>query len=684
MADEITIPPVESLPSITEADEFSDVKLLPYGIRARGYDGQAIGPANYQAQALANRTHYLKTRLDSIGTPIKSVFGRTTQAITAQTGDYTAEQIAETAGKRFVTPTDVQAWNAKLSASSVSTLNGKSLTAGGNVTLSDIGASPVAHQHAASEITGLLTAINAALLPGSGVTITQDNNGRSVISATSSGGVFGGQFTVVTRNIATLSPATFYLSDQTSFAFAAYALKEEAGSTATITTDSYDDVTAYNKTPGLIFDGLVHQYNGETYLLADAGSGIYSKQIALSGSSIKLTGAAVSVVPAMTTDTSPTGYIASASSLSTSGGSSTPWRAFYAFDGLVPNTNGNDCWASGAGPTTAAPQWLAIQLPAAAPVKSYSITNRYQYGNSPAAWKLQGCNDGATWTDLHSVSNDINNNAAAVRTYTLPATAFYSNYRLLITAAATTSSYVSVAELKLYSPAGKLILQSGGKYYSVNGGALTEITSSITPAVIDSVGVSSSGQISVSSLTAPVSAISNDILYVKTTCFQPSQIAIPKQTVSVKSWNAITSASVTSTQSGSGAIRFAVSRNLTEWFVFSSGSWVSVGALTPDTSGASKLLSQGMTTATLAGVTAAQWVTFYSDTLDSIAFAVAIDVPNPEADSATIDTVSLSVSASAWKLQTPAEVEIRWYRDRVIFKPATTGNYKFAYQQPQQ
>ncbi|MEI7164559.1 hypothetical protein [Pectobacterium parmentieri] len=52
-------------------------------------------------------------------------------------------------------------------------------------------------------------------------------------------------------------------------------------------------------------------------------------------------------------------------------------------------------------------------------------------------------------------------------------------------------------------------------------------------------------------------------------------------------------------------------------------------------------------------------------------------------DVATIDRLTLNVNdASSWKVQSPAEVEIRWRTDSVTFRTTTVGNYKLAYQVP--
>ncbi|POD89159.1 hypothetical protein BV925_23285, partial [Pectobacterium odoriferum] len=87
-----------------------------------------------------------------------------------------------------------------------------------------------------------------------------------------------------------------------------------------------------------------------------------------------------------------------------------------------------------------------------------------------------------------------------------------------------------------------------------------------------------------------------------------------------------------------------------------------------------------MTPAELGGITAAQWTQLFSSNNgvpDALAFAFALDITDPAADIATIDRLVLSVNdASSWKVQSPAEVEIRWRTDSVTFRTATAGNYK--------
>ncbi|KGA39012.1 hypothetical protein KU75_25255, partial [Pectobacterium odoriferum] len=164
------------------------------------------------------------------------------------------------------------------------------------------------------------------------------------------------------------------------------------------------------------------------------------------------------------------------------------------------------------------------------------------------------------------------------------------------------------------------------------------------------------------------------------------QIAIQKSLSSASSWSQINSATLTATQTGNGKVRVAVTRDLVNWHVWRNGAWIDVGALSADTAGATKLIADGMTPTELGAITAAQWTQLFSannGVPDSLAFAFALDITDPAADVATIDRLLLNVNnTSSWRLQSPAEVEIRWRNDNVTFRNIASGNYKLAYQIP--
>ncbi len=68
---------------------------------------------------------------------------------------------------------------------------------------------------------------------------------------------------------------------------------------------------------------------------------------------------------------------------------------------------------------------------------------------------------------------------------------------------------------------------------------------------------------------------------------------------------------------------------------------------------------------------------------DYLAFSFALEITDSATDVATIDRLALNVNeVSSWKLQTPAEVEIRWRTNSVTFRTVAAGNYKLGYQIP--
>ncbi|AUQ25141.1 discoidin domain-containing protein [Dickeya zeae] len=553
------------------------------------------------------------------------------------------------------------------------------------------------HTHTASQITDFTDAVRkvlvATLAAGQGVSLNYDTtNNQLVVSATgsnSSGGNSGGRgYTVVTRSGATANQVftfPFSATGSMDYSFEAFALREEAGLTSTIMTDSYDSGDVYNHTPGLVFDGTAKAVAGEKVALS-SDSTFFSTSLSprsTAQASAIYALSTRSAVPAMTSNTQ-SGYTVTASSNNADGNAASQlWKAFNKSNALL-----TDAWLSAGAPSSASPQWIAIQMPAAVRVAGYSIATRNQngYSNSPKTWIFQGSNNGTTWVDLHSVVGDTRNVAGQVRAYSLRVQADYAYYRLYITDynISGLSGFVAVGELDIQL-AEKILLRSGSNYYTSSNGTLVQVPSPSNAIDIDSVGFYWSGYISTSSLMSlgSVSIVAGHsadaiILY-------PPQIAIPLQLSNIKGFNSITMATATVNQAGGGSVRIAVSRNLTEWFVFSASTWVSIGSLTANDADASKLIAQGMTPAMLAGITESQWSLLYTDTLympDNIAFAVAVDAQNPETDSAAIDSISLSVSESVWKKQTEAEVEIRWYPDKVTFKTVAAGNYKLAYQQP--
>ena len=148
----------------------------------------------------------------------------------------------------------------------------------------------------------------------------------------------------------------------------------------------------------------------------------------------------VKVTPNMTSDTAPTGYTITYSSRYSSS-----YSGYRAFDG---NTASGYEWYSAQNDVVGA--WVACQLPSAVIVKKLAIYNRNN--STPYAmkqFKLQGSNDGTTWTDIDTYN--IASNTQALRSvFTVNNTTAYNRYRIYVVEG-WASNYVAIAEIELYS-----------------------------------------------------------------------------------------------------------------------------------------------------------------------------------------------------------------------------------------
>ncbi|NCF03824.1 discoidin domain-containing protein [Kosakonia sp. MH5] len=620
---------------------------------------------------------------------VSSVFGRT-GAVTAQAGDYSADQINETADRKFVTPAEKSAWSAKqdvlVSGSNIRSLFGLSLTGSGNLapTPAQMGAAATQHTHAVADIADFTQQTQALIVnsleAGSGITLGQSPvSGKTIISASGSGAGGGGGYIVVDRAGATAGQVhSFSFAPQSGFNLCAYALKSEQGQqNKSYTQDAFPagSEAGFNTTADIVFNaklGLITQLN---YVTAAEG-GLFSAEVLKKGKSLVLsTNADNSIVPKMTANNAPAGYTVSASSVYDSGS-----PAYSAFDRVATTA-----WVTLSGPT----QWIQIKLPEAKKVNRFRITNRtvsQPFQNNPRTFALYGSNDGTNFTLLAN-GTSTSNVGDAQTTVTIPAPAAWLYYRLTVTAVFQSGS-VTLGELELLGdPSTRFLLNgSDGKYYTVVSGALSEVAGAIDSTVIANQGVASvtlteSMQQQLGDAWKLVTGESVEISGVLT---PDDQIALPLELTGASAWSTVNSATITASLSGAGATGVAVTRDLNDYVVFDGTAWVSIGGLTADTAGAEKLIAQGMAAAAVSALTAVQWAQLWpAGVPDRLAFAYALHIADAAADKAEITGNVLSVNeVSAWKLQTPAEVEIRWYADSVSFKTLTAGDYKLAYQIP--
>lgn len=591
-----------------------------------------------------------------------SSFNGRTGSITPQTGDYTADQVNETATRLFVSPAEKTTWSGKANAT---------------------------HTHTVSQISDftdkVAEQIGLNLKPGSGISINYDTVKKTTtITATGGGSGSGGvAFTTAEKLGATANQVhTFNISKQTKYDLAAFALKSESGKTNNVyVQETFAAVNAvnYNLTSQLSFASALTLLTSYSYTPTVDGS-LWSYTPLERGAALELnTGGDKSIVPPMFAD-SQNGYIATVSSVYDASG-----HAYFVFDGDPAMA-----WASLYQPSSGNPQWIRIQLPKKTKVTRYAVVNRLGgYVNSPTVWSLLGSNDGSTWTTLDS-RTDTDNTSGKVRMYSITTPSDYLYYQLTITAVAG-SGVAIVGELQLFGdPNNKFVLQSGGKNYIVNASkTLEEVTDSpLTAAVILAKGNMSAGitEAQLNTLGDGFKIVTNGIFPIDAILTPSPQIAVPKTLTNILNWGTINSSTLGVTTTGGGVGRLAVTRDLAEYFVFENSAWKSIGALTADKASADKLTASGMTAATLAAITPAQWITLYANNdnqYDKIAIAYGLKLVNAASDSAKMTAHTFNYNeVGSWKLQTPAEVEIRWTNNTVSFKTVAAGDYKLAYQTP--
>lgn len=628
---------------------------------------------------------------------VPSIFGRTGQ-IVAEQGDYTSEQITETGEKLFVSPAEKSAWNGKQdkleSGKSIKTILGKAVLGSGNITFSpsDIGAAKEVHKHTVSEITDwkkeTQNLITGSLEAGDGIAFGQNTvTGKTIITATGGGSGSGKEAVSIERlNSKAAQIHTFNIKRQDKFNLSAHALREYPGSSNV--TSIVDDFTSeedspYLMTPSLQMDGslrLKPNYQG----VLTKGGDLYSSLLDMSSELISVIPDIFQATPVMTSNTAPAGNTVSASSTYTT------YTAYRAFDAspTVGNKYANS-WVSAAAPTEAAPQWIAIALSAATPINSYRLINRLHSSDAnndvtPAvSWKLQGSNDGSTWTDIHEVKDSVNDfKAGASRSYDLGKTVSFKNYRIYITKSL--GNRVSFNKVILGNKA-NFVVSHGGKYYKAEGNALTEIKETVDSDYINSLTSSSITDLETVNYKEGFKIVSNTATGINVIRQSGIQIAIAEN-LTPSAWLAINSSKVDYTKSGNGAGFIAVTRDFTTWSVYKDGKWSSIGVLTPDEEGVTNISANGMSFDDFGKIPAAAWAEFYADVdgvPDTIAFAIGLSVPNSTVDSIAVNAISLIISEeSSWKLQTATEVEIRWRRSSISFKTVAAGNYKFVYDLP--
>lgn len=210
-----------------------------------------------------------------------------------------------------------------------------------------------------------------------------------------------------------------------------------------------DDQTIFvNNCPECIV-GTLGVQSADTPGLADVETGTVPIQTTFNGNkcvscpdgfvNISVT----NLVPAMTSNTAPSGTASSSSSYSTF----LPWRAFDRTE---------IAWISNA----ALPQWLQYQYPSAKTVAVYAITSYKVYG--PGSWLFQGSTNGTTWITLDTRANHSwGYNQRKLFQITTPAAYAYYRVTASVSNAPDVGAGTAIAELEMFAAAPTSVCATG-------------------------------------------------------------------------------------------------------------------------------------------------------------------------------------------------------------------------------
>jgi hypothetical protein len=135
------------------------------------------------------------------------------------------------------------------------------------------------------------------------------------------------------------------------------------------------------------------------------------------------------VVPAMTSDTTPSGVVTISSQQD---GSLPGWEVFD--HGLSTGTGENGWHSANAG----FPAWISYQFPAAHKIELYSFRSRFNANGAgggtwaPRTWTLEGSNDGTNWTVVDTRTGQ-QSKSDEVRTYKVANPGMFSYYKVNVT-----------------------------------------------------------------------------------------------------------------------------------------------------------------------------------------------------------------------------------------------------------
>jgi hypothetical protein len=152
------------------------------------------------------------------------------------------------------------------------------------------------------------------------------------------------------------------------------------------------------------------------------------------------------IIPAMTSDTSPSGEASASSYFIDSNYTCLPWKAFD----HISNTS-KSLWATAVGTTTG---WLAYEFPEAKCITKYTIVSSnpvvISIGELPKTWTFEALDENTgKWVVLDTQTNITDWSVGIKKEFEIVNSNTYRKYRINISANGGYSSYTAIGELEM-------------------------------------------------------------------------------------------------------------------------------------------------------------------------------------------------------------------------------------------
>ncbi len=170
------------------------------------------------------------------------------------------------------------------------------------------------------------------------------------------------------------------------------------------------------------------------------------------------------VTATMTSNTTPAGYIASASS-----DNGTGWAAWLAF-----NKAAGEWLSAGSG----VPAWLSYEFPTSIIIdRYYFVASTGATSRVPRDWTFQGW-DGTSWVVLHTVTGAVLSTGSPYTSPTIGNTTAYIRYRINVTATQAVGTNVGISEMYLYEKNYTTLSGAVGGGFTLSGSYTLTLTDS--------------------------------------------------------------------------------------------------------------------------------------------------------------------------------------------------------------